>query len=89
MNDGATLMYRASKYYCDGCKLKPRCSPNAPARSTPRSIHEGARNMARDIAKTDAYLTSKRERKNRDVVRPPQAHPPAWQTAITRTKRRA
>ena len=63
VNDGATLMYRASKYDCDGCTLKPRCSPNAPARKIPRSIHEGARNMARDIAKTDAYLTSKRERK--------------------------
>jgi hypothetical protein len=63
VNDGATLMYRPSKYDCDGCTLKPRCSPNAPARKIPRSIHEGARNMARDIAKTDAYLTSKRERK--------------------------
>ena len=63
VNDGATLMYRASKYDCDGCTLKPRCSPNAPARKIPRSIHEGARNMARDIVKTDAYLTSKRERK--------------------------
>ena len=54
VNDGATLMYRPSKYDCDGCTLKPRCSPNAPARKIPRSIHEGARNMARDIAKTDA-----------------------------------
>ena len=33
VNDGATLMYRASKYDCDGCTLKPRCSPNAPART--------------------------------------------------------
>ena len=63
VNDGATLMYRASKYDCDACQLKPRCCPNAPARKIPRAIHEGARNMARDIAKTDAYLTSKRERK--------------------------
>ena len=68
VNDGATLMYRASKYDCDGCTLKPRCSPNAPARKIPRSIHEGARNMARDIAKTDAYLTSKRERKKIEML---------------------
>ena len=34
VNDGATLMYRASKYDCDGCTLKPRCSPNAPARKS-------------------------------------------------------
>ena len=88
VNDGATPMYRASKYDCDGCTLKPRCCPNAPARKIPRSIHEGARNMARDIAKTDAYLTSKRERKKIEMLF---AHlnPPAWQTAITRTKRRA
>ena len=34
----------------------------------PRSIHEGARNMARDIAKTDAYLTSRRERKKIEML---------------------
>ena len=61
-------MYRASKYDCDACQLKPRCCPNAPARKIPRSIHEGARNMARDIAKTDAYLTSKRERKKIEML---------------------
>ena len=52
VNDGATLLYRASKYDCDACELKSRCCPNAPARKVPRSIHEGARDMARDIAKT-------------------------------------
>jgi hypothetical protein len=31
----------------------------------PRSIHEGARDMARDIADTDAYVTSRREKKGR------------------------
>ena len=68
VNDGATLMYRASKYDCDACQLKPRCCPNAPARKIPRSIHEDARNMARDIAKTDAYLTSRRERKKIEML---------------------
>ena len=68
VNDGATLIYRASKYACDACQLKPRCCPNAPARKIPRSIHEDARNMARDIAKTDAYLTSRRERKKIEML---------------------
>jgi transposase len=68
VNDGATLMYRASKYDCDACQLKPRCCPNAPARKIPRSIHEDARNMARDIAKTDAYLTSRRKRKKIEML---------------------
>jgi transposase len=68
VNDGATLIYRASKYDCDACQLKPRCCPNAPARKIPRSIHEDARNMARDIAKTDAYLTSRRKRKKIEML---------------------
>jgi hypothetical protein len=25
VNDGATLLYRASKHDCDACELKPRC----------------------------------------------------------------
>jgi transposase len=68
VNDGATLLYRASKYDCDACELKPRCCPTAPARKVPRSIHEGARDMARDIAKTDAYTTSRRERKKIEML---------------------
>jgi hypothetical protein len=49
------MRYRASKLDCDACGLKPRCCPNAPARKILRSIHEGARDMARDIATSDAY----------------------------------
>jgi hypothetical protein len=63
VNDDATLVYRASKLDCAACALKPRCCPNAPARTVPRSIHGGGRDMARDIAKTDAYIISRRERK--------------------------
>jgi transposase len=63
VNDGATLFYRASKADCSACTLKSRCSPNAPMRRVPRSIHEGARDLARNIAKTAAYLTSRRQRK--------------------------
>src|SRR6202051_759507 len=36
VNDGATLLYRASKYDCDACELKPRCCPKMPAREVPR-----------------------------------------------------
>jgi transposase len=52
--------YRASKLDCQRCSLKPRCCPNEPARKVPRSIHEGARDLARDLADTDAYVTSRR-----------------------------
>lgn len=53
------LMYRASKRDCEACELKAKCCPKEPARKVPRSIHEGAREMARDIAKTEAYVTSR------------------------------
>jgi transposase len=62
------ILYRASKYDCSGCALKPRCCPKEPARKVPRSIHEGARDFARAIAKTDAYLTSRRERKKVEML---------------------
>jgi hypothetical protein len=68
LHDGATLLYRASKYDCDACALKPRCCPTAPARKVPRSIHEGARDMARNIAKTEAYRTSRRQRKKVEML---------------------
>jgi len=62
------LLYRASKYDCDACSLKPRCCPKEPARKVPRSIYEGARDMARDLAKTDAYRTSRRQRKKIEML---------------------
>ena len=62
------MRYRASKLDCDGCSLKPRCCPAAPARKILRSIHEGARDMARDIAATDAYAISRRERKKVEML---------------------
>ena len=62
------LLYRASKYDCDPCTMKPRCCPKTPARKVPRSIHEGARDMARDIAKTEEGRTSRRLRKKVEML---------------------
>ena len=63
-----SLRYRASKRDCEVCALKPRCCPNTPARKVPRSIHEGARDLARDIAKTKAYQTSRCQRKKVEML---------------------
>ena len=63
-----TYRYRASKIDCDACALKSRCCPNTPAWKVTRSIHEGARDVARDIAKTDASVTSRRERKKVEML---------------------
>lgn len=68
VDEDGMMRYRASKLDCDACALKPRCCPNAPARKIPRSIHEGARDMARAIAGTDAYVTSRRQRKKVEML---------------------
>src|ERR1700693_1033474 len=62
------LRYRASKHDCDISPLKPRRCPNARPRKLLRSIHEGARDLARDIAETDAYQTSRRQRKKVEML---------------------
>ena len=51
----------------------PRCTPREPGRKILRSIHEGARDLARErsIATTDAHATSLRQRKK---VEMPLAH---------------
>ena len=68
VNDGATLIYRASKHDCAGCALKSRCCPKEPQRKVTRSIHEGARDLARDLSKSDAWLISRRERKKVEML---------------------
>jgi transposase len=68
VDEDGMMRYRASKLDCDACSLKPRCCPNAPARKIPRSIHEGARDLARDIVTTDAYVVSRRERKKVEML---------------------
>ena len=39
-----------------------------PARKVTRSIHEAARDVARDIATTDAYVVSRRQRKKVEML---------------------
>src|SRR5215208_1268799 len=68
VDEDGMMRYRASKLDCERCSLKPQCCPNVPARKIPRSIHEGARDMARDIAATDAYVASRRERKKVEML---------------------
>jgi transposase len=60
--------YRARKSDCEGCNLRSRCCPTEPHRKVLRSIHEGARDMARDLSKTDAWLISRRERKKVEML---------------------
>jgi transposase len=68
VNDGATMLYRASKRDCAGCALKARCCPNDLIRKVPRSIHEGARDMARQIARSWEGHVSRRLRKKVEML---------------------
>ena len=63
VHDGNMLRYRASKFDCDVCALKMQCCPNMPARQVPRDIHEDARDVARRLMRTKAFLKSRDERK--------------------------
>ena len=64
----SSMRYWASKRDCEECPLKPRCCPRAPARKISRSIYEGARDLAREIGKTEAYQTSRRQRKKVEML---------------------
>lgn len=62
------IRYRASKHDCDACVLKHKCCPTQPARKVTRSVHEAARDIARDIRKTDAYMTSFIQRRKVEML---------------------
>src|SRR5499433_106867 len=67
MND-ETLFYRASTRDCAACAFKARCCPKEPARKILRSIYEEARDVARAVAKTDAFEQSCRDRKRIEML---------------------
>ncbi len=68
VHDGYALRYRASKSDCDACALKTRCCPNTPMRYVPRDLHEDARDVARALAKTEAFEQSRRYRKRVEML---------------------
>jgi transposase len=63
-----TIRYRASQFDCLPCPLKSQCCPNVPRRHIARSIHEAARDQARQIATTEAYRQSRKDRKKVEIL---------------------
>ena len=63
-----TIIYRASELDCRSCALKSQCCPNAPFRKIVRSIHEAARDVARQIAKTPEYQHSYYQRRKVEML---------------------
>jgi transposase len=68
VRDGHMLSYLASVNDCRICPLKDRCCPNTPQRKVTRSIYEPARDVARAIAKTEAYEQTRRDRKKVEML---------------------
>src|SRR6202166_3968482 len=68
VNDGETLLYRTKARDCRGCLLKAQCCPKTSVRKIPRSIYEESRDVARALAKTEAFKQSSRDRKRVEML---------------------
>jgi transposase len=62
------IIYRSSERDCALCPLKARCCPNMSFRKITRSVHESARDVARQIATTAAYQQSRKDRKKVEIL---------------------
>ena len=60
--------YRASQKDCQTCELKAQCCPNILARKVLRSVHEEARDQARQLAGTPRFAISRNERKKVEML---------------------
>ena len=88
VNDGTTLLYRASKYDCDACELKPRCCPkDAGAQGSAFDPRKGSRRCARNRQDRGLCQVATRTEEDRDAVRAPQAHPAPRSAQVARSVR--
>ena len=62
------VRYIAPVPVCRACPFKPKCCPNMPARRVLRDVNEDARDVARTIAKTEAFEQSCRDRKRVEML---------------------
>jgi len=68
VNDGETLLYLARTRDCRSCAFKAQCCPKTPFRRIQRSLYEEARDVARAVAKTEAFERSCRDRKRVEML---------------------
>lgn len=68
VRDDHMIGYLASVNDCRQCSLKDRCCPKTPQRKVTRSIHEAARDVARELAKTRAYELARSMRKKVEML---------------------
>jgi transposase len=62
------IRYQASLPDCRACALKTKCCPNMPSRRIVRDVNEAARDVARALAKTEAFEQSRRDRKRVEML---------------------
>src|ERR1700731_1642279 len=62
------IRYQASMPDCRACALKTKCCPNMPSRRIVRDVNEAARDIARALAKTEAFEQSRRDRKRVEML---------------------
>lgn len=62
------IRYRSRASDCVACPKKGQCCPKTSIRKIARSVHEDARDFARQIALTPAYEASMRERKKVEML---------------------
>lgn len=63
-----TIIFRSRQTDCVACPMKAKCCPNTAFRKIARSVHEDARDVARRIAATPAYVRSRHERKKVEML---------------------
>ncbi len=62
------INYRSSKADCGTCPMKELCCPNTVTKKILRSIHESARDVAREVRNTPAYRKTRRQRKQVEML---------------------
>src|SRR3990170_1232700 len=60
--------YNASVPDCRACPLKPKCCTSMPSRRILRDVNEEARDVARALAKTEAFAQTRRDRKKVEML---------------------
>ncbi len=63
-----TIIYKLKQRDCAACPMKAQCCPNTAFRKIARSLFEPARDVARAIARTDAYMQSRKDRKKVEML---------------------
>src|SRR6266516_381113 len=68
VNGGEAAPFSGTVRACPTCPLKAQCCPKTPFRRIPRSIYEEARDVARTLAKTEAFERSRHDRKRVEML---------------------